>query len=149
MASHPDARVPSQAVRDTALVYLQRGVLPEVIAVFLREKGNVPAADSVELQSRRGFTKWSLRWKAIKLWEVPAEKLLAVGDVSLVPWVPLCKFDGPPDQIVRRCRSRIEHAAASIGTVDHENLLAVTQFLLPLRYNKDTALLGQLRALLG
>jgi hypothetical protein len=149
IATYPDARVPSQAVRDTALIYLQRGIVPEVIVLFLREKGNVAAADSIELQSRRGLTKWKLSWKAIKLWEVPAEELLAMGDVGLIPWVPLAKFQGSPEEIVRRCRARIEHAGPPITPVDQENLLAVTQFLLPLRYNDDEELLGQLRALLG
>ena len=148
IASHPDARVPSQAVRDTAIIYLQRGIVPEVIVLFLHEKGNVPAADSIELQSRRGLTRWKLTWKAVKLWEVPAEKLLAMGDVGLIPWVPLAKFDGSPETIVRRCQARIAQAGPPTTPVNQENLLAVTQFLLPLRYNKDP-LLGQLRALLG
>ncbi len=149
IASFPDARVPSQAVRDTAIIYLQRGIVPEVIVLFLHEKGNVAAADSIELQSRRGLTKWKLSWKAVKLWEVPAEDLLAMGDVGLVPWVPLAKFQGSPEEIVRRCYARIAQAGPPITPVDQENLLAVTQFLLPLRYNEDPTLLGQLRALLG
>jgi hypothetical protein len=141
--------VPSQAARDTALIFLQRGIVPEVIVLFLHEKGNVAPADSIELQSRRGLTKWKLSWKAVKLWEVSAEELLAMGDVGLVPWVPLAKFDGSPETIVRRCHARIDQASPPITPVDKENLLAVTQFLLPLRYNEDPTLLGQLRALLG
>jgi len=145
IASYPDARVLSQAARDTALVFLQRGIVPEVIVFavaplrftpFLNEKGNVAAADSLELQSRRGLTRWNLRWKAVRLWEVPAEELLAMGDVGLIPWVPLAQFEGPPERIVSRCRARIDHAVPPLAPVDQENLLAVTQFLLPLRYNK-------------
>jgi hypothetical protein len=103
----------------------------------------------VELRSRRGLTKWNLSWKAVKLWEVPAEELLALGDVGLIPWVPLAQFEGSPEQLVSRCRARIDEALPSIGPVEHENLLAVTQFLLPLRYNEDASLLERLRALLG
>ena len=105
IAAYPDARVPSQAARDTALVFLQRGIVPEVIVLFLHEKGNVAAADSLELRSRRGLTRWNLHWKAVKLWEVPAEELLAMGDVGLIPWVPLAQFEGPPERIVSRCRA--------------------------------------------
>ncbi len=148
IATDPDARVPSQAVRDVALVYLERGIVPEVLVLFLREKGHVPAADSVELISRRGFTKLNLSWKAIKLWEVPAEELLAMDDVGLLPWVPLAKVTAAPEQIVRRCRARMDRAAPQIGHPEYENLLVVTQFL-PLRYNEDSALLERLRALLG
>ena len=149
IATDPDARVPSQAVDDTAVIYLERGILPEVLVLFLREKGNVPAADSIELISRRGFTKPNLSWKAIKLWEIPAEDLLAMDDVGLLPWVPLAKTTGSPEQLVRRCRSRLDKAAPLIGHPEYENLLVVTQFLLPLRYNQDKLLLDRLRALLG
>lgn len=54
IATYPDARVPSQAVRDAAAGLLERNVLPEVLVLFLHEKGHVPAADSIELRSRRG-----------------------------------------------------------------------------------------------
>ena len=149
IATDPDARVPSQAVDDMAVIYLERGILPEVMVLFLREKGHVPAADSVELTSRRGFTKLNLSWKAIKLWEIPAEELLAMDDVGLLPWAPLAKVEGSPEQIVRRCRARMDQAAPLLGHPEYENLLVVTQFLLPLRYNQDQTLLGRLRALLG
>ena len=110
IATYPDARVPTQAVRDTALVFLARDIVPEVVVLFLHPKGNVEAAGSVELRSRLGLTTWQLAWKAVKLWEVPAAELLAAGDVGLIPWVLLSQFDGPPEPIVRQC------APASIGT---------------------------------
>jgi hypothetical protein len=149
IASYPDARVLSQAARDTALVFLQRGIVPEVIVLFLHEKGNVAAADSLELQSRRGLTRWNLRWKAVRLWEVPAEELLAMGDVGLIPWVPLAQFEGPPERIVSRCRARIDHAVPPLAPVDQENLLAITQFLLPLRYNKGSDVTRSIACIVG
>jgi hypothetical protein len=145
IATYPDARVPSQAVRDTALGFLERNVLPEVLVVFLHEKGNVPAADSIELRSRKGFTTLNLRWRALKLWELPAEDLFALGDVGLLPWVPLAKSSDPPESIVSRCKARIEQETSS---PDRENLLAAGQFLLKLRYN-DRTLLNRLRDMLG
>ena len=146
IASYPDARVPSQVVCNAALSFLARGVVPEIIVLFLHEKGKVQASDSVELQSRRGLTKLNLSWKAIKLWEVPAEDLLAIGDVGLVPWVPLAKYADDPERIIRRCRARID--AAVPPSPEHENLLAVTQVLLGLRYN-EKPLQNKLRGLLG
>jgi hypothetical protein len=134
IATFPDARVPSQAVRDTALVYLARDIVPEVVVLFLHPKGNVEAAGSVALRSRRGLTKWDLSWRAVKLWEVPAAALLATGDVGVIPWVPLAQFDGSPEPIVRECRARIEQFAPP---GEQENLLAVTQFLARLRYNDE------------
>ena len=134
IATYPDARVPSQAVRDTALVFLARDIVPEVVVLFLHPKGNVEAAGSVELRSRLGLTKWNLSWKAVKLWEVPAEELFAAGDIGLIPWVPLSQFDGPPEPILRKCRARIDQVDSPN---DQENLLAVTQFLARLRYNDE------------
>jgi hypothetical protein len=46
--------------------------------------------------------------------------------------VPLAQFDGPPEPIVRVCRTRIDREAP---TGEHENMLAVTQLLARLRYN--------------
>lgn len=78
--------------------------------------------------------------------------MIATGDVGLLPWVPLAKFEGSPEQIVSRCRAHIDHAIASAEPekrARYENLLAVTRFLLPLRYHKGSELLGRLRDLLG
>ncbi len=146
IATYPDARVPSQAVRDAALGLLERNVLPEVLVVFLHEKGNVPAADSIELRSRKGFTTLYLRWRAIKLWEIPAEDLFAMGDVGLVPWVALAKFSDAPETIVSRCKARIDRETSP---PDRDDLLTAAQFLLPLRYDKKEPLLGRLQELLG
>ncbi len=136
IATYPDSRVPSQAVRDAALVYLARDIVPEVVVLFLHPKGNVDAAGSAALCSRRGLTKWDLSWRVVKLWEVSAEHLLAAGDIGLIPWVPLTRFDGAPERIIRQCRARIDRDAPPN---EHENLLAVTQVLTGLRYN-DTML---------
>ena len=144
-ATYPDARVPSQAVRDAVMWFLERDVLPEVLVLFLHEKGNVPAADSIELKSRKGFTTMRVSWRAIKLWELPAEDLLALGDAALLPWVPLAQLSGPPEPIVRQCKARIDH---EVPSPDREDLLTVAQFLLKLRYN-DEAVLKKLRDLLG
>jgi hypothetical protein len=145
IATYPDARVPAQAVRDAALVYLDRDILPEVVVFFLQPKGKIAPADSASLQSRNGWTTLHLSWKAVKLWEVPAEELLAAADVGMIPWVPLAHFDGPAEPIVRRCRDRIDREAPAH---EHENLLAVTQVLLGLRYN-EAGLRERLRDLLG
>lgn len=132
VATYPDARVTNQVTRDLALVYLDREVLPEVLVLFLHPKGNLEAADSVILNSPRGWTNWQTSWKTIELWNISAENLLATGDVGLIPWVPLAKFDGPPEPIFRQCRARIDQDAP---VNEKENLLAVTQLLAGLRYN--------------
>ncbi len=147
IATYPEARVAEQVIRDTALVYLDRQVIPDVLVLFLHPKGNVPAADSAALSSQKGLTKWDFSWKAVKLWEVPADDLLAAGDVGLIPWVPLTQFDESAETIMRECRERIDRDAPPN---EHENMLAVTQLLAGLRYNdpKLFQILGGRRAMI-
>jgi hypothetical protein len=132
IATYPEARVAQQVVDDMALVYLDRRVLPEVVVLFLHPKGNLEATSAVTHRSRQGWTSWEVSWRIVKLWEVPAADLLTSGDVGLIPWVPLTRFDDPPESIFRECRARIDHDAPP---GEHENLLAVTQVLAGLRYD--------------
>jgi hypothetical protein len=61
--------------------------------------------------------------------------------VSLIPWVPLTRFQGPPEAVLEKCRDRIEQQA---HPADQANLLAVSQVLAKLRYQDP-----QLLAILG
>jgi len=132
--TYPDMRAIDQIVNDVASVYLDRKILPEVIAVFLHPKGRIEAAGATNLKSPQGWTDWRLSWKIVELWKVPADQLLAAGDVGLIPWVPLTCFDGPPEPILRQCRDRIDRDAPPD---EQESLLAVTQVLARLRYNDE------------
>jgi hypothetical protein len=132
VATYPEARVAHQVLADAAMVYLDRHVLPEVVVLFLHRKGKAEALDAINLSSPRGLTDWKLSWRIAKLWEVPARGLLAAGDIGLIPWVPLTKFKGPPEPIIRQCRARIDQVTSHD---EHENLLAVTQILTSLRYD--------------
>jgi hypothetical protein len=132
LATYPEPRIAQQALRDMALVYLDRGVVPEVLVVVLHPRGTQQAAALVDMPSPLGWAHLKARWRVVELWNLSAEALLQTGDVGLIPWVPLAKFDGPPEPIFRQCRARID-AEAPPG--EHENLLAVAQVLAGLRYN--------------
>ena len=132
VATIPEARVARQIVDDALLVYFERRVLPEVVVLFLRPRGNVATPQTAQLRSRHGLTTWDVSWRIVKLWEVPAAELLAAGDVGLIPWVPLAKIDGPPEPVFRECRARIDRDAPR---ADRRDLLAVTQVLAHLNYN--------------
>ncbi|MGO9462950.1 MAG: hypothetical protein ACLQVF_02140 [Isosphaeraceae bacterium] len=134
-------------MRDAALVYLARDIVPEVVVLFLHPKGNVEAAGSAALRSRRGLKKWDLSWRVVKLWEVPAQELLAAGDIGLILWVPLARIDGPAEPVLRECRDRIGRDAPKD---EQDNLMAVTQLLARLRYNKESLfqLFGGRRAMI-
>ena len=94
IATYPEARVAHQVLADTAMVYLDRQVLPEVVVLFLHPKGKAKALDAINLSSPQGLTNLKFSWRIAKLWEVPAQELLAAGDIGLIPWVPLTKFKG-------------------------------------------------------
>lgn len=138
IATYPERRLQEQLLRDTLLTYLDRRVVPEVLALILRPKGRLQVADTVSLESPRGWAAIDVRWRIVELWKVAAQELLQSGDPGLVPWVPLSRFAGRPEPVIRRCRELIESEASQDERAD---LLAVTQVLTRLRYN-DSHLLA-------
>ena len=132
VATYPEARVALQALHDMALVLLDRGVLPEMLVLVLHPKGNQQVAEAAHLQSAYGWAQLHSTWKVVELWTVPAEELLAAGDVGMIPWVLLANWDGPPEPIFHQCRARIDQDALP---GERENLLAVSQVLAGLRYD--------------
>jgi hypothetical protein len=131
-ATYPEARIAAQILDDTAAFRLLHRALPEVVVLYLRPGGLAAAGGSAELHSPRGFTSWDVRWRAIRLWEIPAADLLAANDVGLIPWVPLTRIDGPPEPVFRECRDRILRQAPED---EREAMLVVTHFLAGIKYN--------------
>jgi len=125
-STYPYRRLSKQVVEGTVLSYLDRGELPEVLTLVLHPGGRKGVAGVADLASRHGWTRLHLEWKVVEMWTIPAADLLEANDVGLIPWVPLAKFDGPPEPIFRKCRARIDRDAPR---GDRENLLGVTQVL--------------------
>jgi hypothetical protein len=101
-----------------------------VLCLCPRGKYRVPK--QAEERSRLGFTAELLSWTVIELWALSADDLLAAPDVGVVPWVPMARYDGPPEMLLQRCRDRIE----SEGGAHRANLLAVTQVYAKLHFDK-------------
>jgi len=141
LTTYPERRVAEQVLDDVMLVYQDRRVVPEVLVVVLQPRGNVVVADRLELDSRAGWARLAARWRVVELWTLPAEELLQTQDPGLVPWVPLMRFEGPPESVLQRCRAIID---ARAKPEEHDNLLAVTQVLAGLRFNDS-----QLLAIIG
>jgi hypothetical protein len=140
IASYPERRTDRQARDDVLLVLLDRGVLPEMLTVVLRQKGQLTVSGEVEQTSRLGFTRLGFKSEVLELWTVQAERLLAASDVGVTPWLLLTAFDGSPQDMARLCRERIDREAEPR---ERASLLAVTRILARLRYN-DPALLDLL-----
>jgi hypothetical protein len=125
-------RALEQMTKALMMVYLDREVLPEGVAVFLSRGDRQGVAPRHTLFSRRGWSRLESGWHSVDVWTLPAQELLALNDVGLTPWIPLTQFDGPPVPILEECRRRIDQQA----TPDEKpNLLAVSQVLMRLRYN--------------
>jgi hypothetical protein len=132
VATYPEKRISQQALHDLTLALEHLGVLPEMITLVLNPRGQLRVAGSFAVESRLRWSRLTCSWKVVELWAVPAEDLLAGGNVGLLPWVPLTQFQGPPRPLLEECRKRIDKQARPD---ERDNLLAVSQVLAQLRYN--------------
>lgn len=136
--TYADRRVAPQVFEDILITRMERGVISDVISLVLRPKGQAQVEQRVQESSRHGLTALACNWHLVELWKLNAEDLLAANDVGLIPWVPLTRFSGPPEPILRQCRERIDKQAEPS---EHEALLTVTSLLTAVVYN-DEALLA-------
>lgn len=133
ISTYPENRVAFDLVEDLFHVYLDRGVLPEVLTLVLYPRGNVRIADRATLRSPLGWSELQASWRVVELWTLPADALLAADDPGLVPWIPLTQFAGSVEPILRQCRDIIDRKA---DPGEWEALQVVTHMLASLRYNK-------------
>jgi hypothetical protein len=99
--------------------------------LVLRPKGKFRISSTHAVVSKLGLSRLEAQWKPVELWTLPAEEFLAQGDVSVVPWVSLMQFEGPPEALLARCAEKIEREAHPKERAD---LLAVAQVLTQLRF---------------
>jgi hypothetical protein len=140
VATYPERRVLEQALGDPTLAYQQLRTLPELLILVLAPKGQYRVPEEYEIESELGLSRLWCGWTTRELWTLSADELLAAGDVGLVPWVPLTSFTGPPEELLRRCRERIEREAPPAVQA---NLLTVSQVLAQLKFT-DPGLLNLL-----
>ncbi len=131
VATYPERRALRQALDDLTLSYNALGHLPELVMLILSPKGRFRIEGKYEVRSRLGTARLTGEWKPVEVWTLSAEEYLAEGDVGVVPWVPLMRFDGPPEALLERCRDKIERDA---HPKDQADLLAVAQVLTKLKF---------------
>lgn len=132
IATYPERRLVVQLTRDALLVYLNRKVLPEVIAIVLHPKGRLEVPRGVDIVSPSRSTSLHLKWQVIEVWNVPAEDLLATGDPGLMPWTTLSRTQRPPETLMGEIRRIIDRTP---DRVERESLLIAARVLASLRYN--------------
>jgi hypothetical protein len=131
----------NELLDDVLLTYLNRRVVPEVIALTLHDRGHVRVAPDVRLSSTLGHARLEASWRVVNLWELNATDFLPLTDPGMAPWVALMKIDGSPEPVLQQCKDVIE-ARTSGGEL--ENLRVTMQLLGGLRFDK--ALLKRLFA---
>jgi predicted transposase YdaD len=129
--TYPDSDADRQVLDDLMLIAVDRNVVPEVVSLVLKPKGNLTVTGASERTSSRGRTRVGGSWPVVRLWELEADQLLAVGDAGLVPWVPLTRSALSPEELMTRCRDRL---AAVPDARDRAGLMAVTQILASLAF---------------
>ena len=129
--TYPDATVDQQLLDDLMLIAVDRKVVPEVVSLVLRPKGNLTVSGAAERASPRRGTRLSGTWPVVRLWEQDADALLSADDAGLIPWVPLARTLLAPEELMTRCRDRLERVADSN---DRAGLIAVTQILAGLAF---------------
>ncbi len=142
VATYPEERALDQALDDLALARRHlKGKLPELLMLVLCPKGKLRITGKHAVTSRLGWSKLACQWHVVEVWTLPAEELLALEEVSVAPWATLAEYDGPAEELLGRCRERIEKGAP---TAERADLLAVSQVLAQLKYPQP-----ELLALLG
>jgi len=134
LGTYSEPRIEEQIAREMLLVFADRGRVPECVGLVLHPKGTFVPSDEYSVASRLGMSVFRIRWRIIKLWELDAKTLLAAGDVGLIPWVSLTRFEEPPETVFRQCRDAIDNSAP---TDLHDRMLVVTHVLASLRYDED------------
>jgi len=127
------ASTTNELLDDVLLTYLNRRVVPEVIAITLHDRGSVRVAPGTRLTSPLAYTSLEAGWRVVNLWELNASDFLPLTDPGFAPWLPLTKINGSPEPVLQHCKDVIE-AKTSGG--EQENLLSITEILARLRFDK-------------
>jgi hypothetical protein len=126
-----DSDADRQVLDDLMLIAVDRKVVPEVISLVLKPKGNLTVTGTADRTSVRGATKINGSWPVVRLWKLEADQLFAAGDAGLIPWVPLAKTTLSPEQLMTQCRDRLAQVP---DANDRAGLSAVTQILAGLAF---------------
>lgn len=128
------SKTAGELLDDVLLTYLNRRVVPEIVAITLSTKDNVRIDPDVRLTSPLGRTRLEAGWRVVNLWELNASDFLPLADPGLAPWVSLMKMDGPPELVLQQCKDVI---ATSTSSGEQQNLLSVTEILARLRFDQQ------------
>src|SRR5207249_4664890 len=116
--------------RDMDVAQMALGVLPDAVVLVLCPRGNQKQSSNRQVQSALGWSGRRHWWNVVKLWKVPAEELLALEEVGLVPLLPLTRSRQSPETLVQQSRERIERHAVP---AEQPTLLTITAIMASMR----------------
>ena len=134
VTTYPDKEESDQVLEDVALVLLERRLVPDVISLVLSPRGKQTLEGQHLRASRHGRTSLECKWHVVRLWELPAQRLLDLGLPGVLPLVPLTQFSEPPAAMLEVCRDRIDRLAPP---EQRDNLLAIAATMTAFQYNED------------
>jgi hypothetical protein len=138
--TYPSAETNEQMSRDLDLAALALGTLPDAAVIVLCRRGKNQAAGRTQ-QSLMGWSQRKHRWRVLELWNVPAEQLLEMNEVGVLPLLPLTQSRESPELLFQLCWERIEQQGRSDQRVP---LLTITTILAGLRYTEAETWLATL-----
>ncbi len=130
--TYPSAETNEQMSRDLDLAAQTLGVLPDAAVVVLCQRGRRQSARRTQ-QSLMGWSQRRHRWRVLELWKVPAEQLLDMNEVGLLPLLPLTRSRESPELLFRQGWERIGQQGRPDQRVQ---LLTITSILAGLRYTE-------------
>ncbi len=127
----PDA---DRQMRDAIMaVALANRQIPDALLILLQPRGNADVAGEVRLASAADTVRGLIQWRVVKLWEVDAETLFALGDPALAPFITLARTTQPPEEFLKRCREFIDARTPPDRLAE---VLAVTTIMAGVHYNE-------------
>jgi hypothetical protein len=94
--------------------------------LLLLTKGGVPEKLPRYLECRYGDYDSRVRLRAVRLWRIPARRILRMGRLTLLPWTAL--MDGTPGELAQAGRSLVQSG--------ERGLTSQMALLMGLRYGK-------------
>ncbi len=130
--TYPSTETNEQMSRDLDLAALALKKLPDAAVLILCNRGSPQASHRVQ-ESRMGWSQRQDRWRTLELWTFPAEQLLVLNEVGLLPLLPLTQSPESPELLFRQSWERIDRQSRRD---QREPLLTITSILASLRYTE-------------
>ena len=124
--TYPSSDTEEQLARDMDLAQLALGVMPDAVVLVLCRRGQQKQSSRRQEAAALGWSGRRHWWKVVELWKVPAEQLLTLDEVGLMPLLPLTQSKQAPETLVQQSKERIQRQASAS---EQPTLLTITAIM--------------------